>query len=352
MHLPAIGWVEARTRVAALRWVALAIAIAVLVRLILNPFVLDYPLGATPILNWLLYGYGVPAAAFIVATRQFGASRDDALVWVLEAGSIVFSLLLLSLELIHAMLRPVDDGLARRFRRRRLPVRAVVGLLRGGDRIGEYRERPVLRWGGRLLLAVATAFSMLWQLMGLLFGVRVGDLPVLNALLVVEAVPALIYAVLAWLVPHRPKLRTIARVLAAAYAFLWVTLEIKHDFHTRVELFAGSTDVEWYLYSVAWLAFAGAALAVGLVRGNHWLRRAGLIGVGMVVGKVFLSDMAELNGVLRALSFIGLGGALVGLVTPTGACVPCSNRRARMSPRRERHAGPGHRRVPGCGGGP
>jgi len=61
------------------------------------------------------------------------------------------------------------------------------------------------------------------------------------------------------------------------------------------------------------LAFAGAALGIGLVRGNDWLRRAGLIGVGVVVGKVFLSDMAELDGVLRALSFIGLGGALVGL---------------------------------------
>ena len=72
LHLPAIGWVETRTRVAALRWVALAIAVAVLVRLVANPYVLDYPLGATPVFNWLLYGYGVPAAAFIVATRQFG----------------------------------------------------------------------------------------------------------------------------------------------------------------------------------------------------------------------------------------------------------------------------------------
>ena len=32
-----------------------------------------------------------------------------------------------------------------------------------------------------------------------------------------------------------------------------------------------------------------------------------------MIGKVFLSDMAELSGVLRALSFIGLGAALVGL---------------------------------------
>ena len=57
-HLPAIGWVEIRIRVAALRWVALAIASAVLVRLVLNPYVLEYPLGGMPIVNWILYGYG------------------------------------------------------------------------------------------------------------------------------------------------------------------------------------------------------------------------------------------------------------------------------------------------------
>src|SRR5205085_460523 len=64
--------------------------------------------------------------------------------------------------------------------------------------LGEYRQRPVLRWGGRLLLAVATVFSVIWQLFGLLFGVRVGDLPVLNGLLLADAIPALVYGVLAW----------------------------------------------------------------------------------------------------------------------------------------------------------
>jgi uncharacterized membrane protein len=313
VHLPAIGWVETRTRVRALRWIALAIATAVLVRLVLNPYVLEYPLGATPILNWLLYGYGVPAAAFVVATRQFGASRDDALVWVLEAGSIAFLLLLLSLELVHLIHGRLTMAWLDDFASAAALIALWLGFAVAVIALGEYRQRPVLRWGGRLLLAIATAFSMLWHLVRLLFGVPVGGLPVLNALLLAEAVPALIYGILAWLVPHRPRLRTIARVLAAGYAFVWVTLEIQHNFHARVQLFAGSTEIEWYLYSVAWLAFAGAALGIGLVRRNDWLRRAGLIGVGVVVGKVFLSDMAELDGVLRALSFIGLGGALVGL---------------------------------------
>ena len=72
-------------------------------------------------------------------------------------------------------------------------------------------------------------------------------------------------------------------------------------------------ETEWYAYSAAWLVFAGIGLAVGLVRRNDWLRRAALIGIGLVILKVFVSDMAALSGVLRALSFLGLGGALIGI---------------------------------------
>src|SRR5207249_10604583 len=71
LHLPAIGWIEGRIRLPVLRRLALGVAAIVLVRLVLNPYVLEYPIGPTPIVNWLLYGYGVPAASFIVATRQF-----------------------------------------------------------------------------------------------------------------------------------------------------------------------------------------------------------------------------------------------------------------------------------------
>jgi hypothetical protein len=38
-----------------------------------------------------------------------------------------------------------------------------------------------------------------------------------------------------------------------------------------------------------------------------------LPGLGLVVGKLFVSDMADLSSGLRALSFIGLGAVLVGI---------------------------------------
>jgi uncharacterized membrane protein len=313
LHLPAIGWIEGRIRLPTLRWLALGVAAIVLIRLLVNPYVLEYPLGATPVFNWLLYGYGVPAAAFIVATRQFGSRADDLLVAVLEAGSILFSLALLSLELAHAIygdLRtvPLEDFGAGAALMALWLVFAGVLIA-----VGEWRQRPVLRWGGRLILGATTILAMIWQPVMLLFGVRVGNLMIADALLLADLVPALVYAIVAWQSPTQPALRTITRILAAAYAFAWITLEIQHGFHDKVELFRSSTETEWYLYSVAWLAFAGVALAGGLLWRNQWLRRAGLIGIGLVVAKVFLSDMADLSGVLRALSFLGLGLALVGL---------------------------------------
>ena len=72
LHLPALGWIEGRVRIKVLRWLALGVAIVVLLRLAANPSLVDYPISA-PIFNWLLYGYGVPALAFIIATRQFGS---------------------------------------------------------------------------------------------------------------------------------------------------------------------------------------------------------------------------------------------------------------------------------------
>jgi uncharacterized membrane protein len=100
---------------------------------------------------------------------------------------------------------------------------------------------------------------------------------------------------------------------AAGFAFLWVTIEIRHLFHGE-RLNQGITgETEWYAYSAAWLAFASAGLAAALKWRNIWLRRVSLLGVGLVVGKVFLSDMADLSGAWRALSFIGLGAVLVGI---------------------------------------
>lgn len=70
---------------------------------------------------------------------------------------------------------------------------------------------------------------------------------------------------------------------------------------------------ENYLYSAALLALAVAWLAFGIRSGIAMLRVAGLALLTIVTFKVFLIDAAALQGVLRILSFLGLGIALIGI---------------------------------------
>jgi uncharacterized membrane protein len=146
-----------------------------------------------------------------------------------------------------------------------------------------------------------------------LFGRPVEGWFLLDSLFLAYAVPAALYAVIGFYRLGPRILWQAALVLAAGFAFLWVTLEIRHFFQGE-RLNQGLTgEAEWYAYSAAWLAFAAAGLGAALKWRSPWLRRASLLGLGLVVGKVFLSDMADLSGALRALSFIGLGAVLVGI---------------------------------------
>ena len=136
---------------------------------------------------------------------------------------------------------------------------------------------------------------------------------ILDTIGLAYGLPALICAAIAWLRLGPVTLRWVARSLAVGLAVLWLTLEIRHAFRGDIITWGERSQWEWFTYSAAWLAFAGVGLAVGLWQRDEWLRRAALLAIGMVAAKVFLSDMAALEGALRALSFLGLGGVLVGI---------------------------------------
>jgi uncharacterized membrane protein len=70
---------------------------------------------------------------------------------------------------------------------------------------------------------------------------------------------------------------------------------------------------ENYLYSAALLSLAIAWLAIGIRRASRLLRVAGLLLLTAVTFKVFLIDAAALTGLLRIVSFLGLGVALIGI---------------------------------------
>ncbi len=101
---------------------------------------------------------------------------------------------------------------------------------------------------------------------------------------------------------------------AAVMLFAYATLSLRRLFHGEfIGVWKGASPLETYAYSALWLLLGLALLVAGVRLSSRPLRLASAALVIAAVAKVFLIDMSELEGVLRALSFIGLGAALIGI---------------------------------------
>ncbi len=104
------------------------------------------------------------------------------------------------------------------------------------------------------------------------------------------------------------------RVAAILWLFAYVSLETRRAFHDAAIGFdRGAGNPEFYAYCAVWLALGLLLLVYGVWRGSREVRYASAFFVVATTVKVFLLDFSGLEGALRALSFIGLGLALIGL---------------------------------------
>ena len=101
--------------------------------------------------------------------------------------------------------------------------------------------------------------------------------------------------------------------LALAGALSWVTALIRFLYNgADIDIWrVDFGDLELWTISAVWLAFGVALLALGVWRRERALRIASGIVIILTVLKAFLIDMAGLEGVLRAVSFVILGLILI-----------------------------------------
>lgn len=314
LQLPAIGWVHERTRVGPLRAVAMVLAMVVLVRLVFNPAIFEYGLTATPGLNWMLYGYGIPTIAFYVASRLFRRLADDALVLALESGAVVFLTLFCTFEIADIVqggaIEPGDSLLE-------ASLRSIAWLTISLALLYQCRAakpRQVAVWGWQILALLAGGHILAVQLIGLnpIFQGSVGPLWIVNLLLLAYAAPAL-FAILFYAETRRQghvAASAVAGISALVLTFVWITLEVRHAFHGSVLWLGGTSDGEWYAYSGAWLFYGAVLLVLGIWRGSIAMRRASMAVLILSVCKVFLFDMSETAGLYRVGSLLLLGLSL------------------------------------------
>lgn len=303
-----------------LPWIMVAAVCCVLFRIAWDPTLVGPDaLSRTPYFNQLLVGYGIPALLTIVSAFEMRDWPGMRVRNALQGLASLLGLLAIAILIRHGMNGGVLDSSTPTLGEQSIYTLLVIGLSGILMTLDLKSPSPVFRYGSM----VAGAVSML-QVLSLHLGVlnpyftgeSTGSWPFLNLLLIGYLLPGLGYAGLAtYARDKRPLPYVILLAISGALlGFAWVTLSVRRFWQgDYIANWKGFAQAETYSYSVAWLAIGVSLLALGSRFDARSLRIASAVVVIITVAKVFLIDMANLEGVLRALSFIGLGFVLIGI---------------------------------------
>ncbi|KPG01423.1 hypothetical protein IP86_03980 [Rhodopseudomonas sp. AAP120] len=313
----ATAWISLQRPIPFLRWLAAILAAIVVARIGWEPRIVGDAVGTTPIFNWLLWGYGVPAASFWLGSIWLRRRGDDVPLRMIESAAILFTVLLAFLEIRHAVnggdVYSDNAGLTEVALQVCVSLAMAIGLERLRRRSGS-----IVHNVAAVLLAVFAALASLGGLLllenPLFWSAYIGGV-VLNQLLLAYAAPALLALLLSYAVAglRRPSYANSFAALALLMGLAYVSLEIRRLYQGPVLSIGDTSDAEQYTYSLAWLGCGVLLLGAGLVFDSQRARLASAVVIGLTICKAFLIDMSTLTGVFRALSFMGLGLVLVAI---------------------------------------
>ena len=210
----------------------------------------------------------------------------------------------------------VQFGFAERMMLTQLLAITGIGLLW----LQREKDSSLIRNAALSLLMLALIRFVIFDLLIFNPAIReqaIGPAPIAN----LATIHCVLLAVFGWLAARMmsardgvfgrlPFFADIASMLIAIIAALVTVRQLIHG-----SIIAGGDILtsENYLYSVALIALALVWLTRGIMTSASLLRVAGLSLLTLVTLKVFLIDAAVLEGILRILSFLGLGIALIGI---------------------------------------
>ena len=281
-------------RIRLLRYVVVAIGIVVLGRLVWDPRIMGADVGTWPIFNWLLFGYGVPALAFLAAGHILKRDAEDMAARLCDALGVLLAALLAFFQIRHALnggdpfaatSGHIEQGL---FALMSLGFAAVL------IRADLARANPVFR-AASLVFGVISAGVILIGL-GLaenpLFSSDVVHGPVaLNSLVLAYLLPGLAAVVLVRIARGvRPEWYVSgATALALLLLFGYVALEVRHAFHgENLAIWQGTSASELGVLTLASLGFAAALIRMDVTDANPVFQPASLVFGGLSAAVILL----------------------------------------------------------------
>lgn len=256
----------------------------------------------------------VPAVLIttIAWVRHFATGQRTRTLAMVVGGAGVAAFLWLMAKQIGNIVSPSD------FIRLGFAERAIIThlfLAFGWVALNQFYKRPAwlrLRSIAFMFLGIGL-FRVIWfdlVLHNPLFDPQaVGPVPVAN----LATVHFALVAAWAWLLAPRLPARFPIKGISLGMMIVAVGLTVRQTFQGTLLSLAEVTNSENYAYSAAFMLLAVAWLVLGINSGLTLLRIAGLLLLTLVTLKVFLVDAAALAGLLRILSFLGLGIALIGI---------------------------------------
>ena len=304
----------------ALPWMMVGAVIVVLARIAWEPTIVGaQDLGTTPVFNALLAGYGIPALLLALSAFELRNWPDLRARNLLQALASLFALLTVAILVRHAMNGGVLDSSVPTLGEQSIYTLLAIGASGILMTLDVKSPSPVFRYGS-MAVGVLSMLSILGaHLLGLnpyFSGELLGSVPFFDLLLIGYLLPGLGYAGLAWYARGKRPVPYVAAVAVtgAILAFAWASLSVRRFWQGEsIADWKGFQQGETYTYSVVWLVLGVLLLVLGSRFNAKSIRIASAVLVFVAVLKVFLIDMANLEGFLRALSFIGLGGVLIGI---------------------------------------
>lgn len=312
LQVPSLVWLNQKFQLARMDLLIKAVLAIVITRLTLNPWLATYPVG----IHWSLWTFGGSFA--VVAAASLLCVRDRKLKTWLEGAALHLLVLFVATELRYWL---YDGDVFRRsysFLEGAINTNIWVALamvyhLRAAH--SDWR-RPLYRVASYVLWALALGNyawlvvieNPLWNWMPLT------DRPLWNVLLLAYGLPVLMwYTGYRYFQDELPWFNKSMAWLCAVSGWLFVSLEIRHIWQGDLNWNDLMSNGELYTYSIVWLLMALSGLIWGVVRDSQTIYRGGVALILLVIAKIFLIDLEGLEGLLRVLSFMGLGLSLLGV---------------------------------------
>jgi len=311
------AWISMKRPIPFLRSLSAILAGIVVLRIGYEPRIAGNDLGTTPIFNWLLLGYGIPAASFWLGSIFLRRRGDDAPLRSVEAAAILFTVLLAFTEIRHYINNGDIYRTSSSLIEVGLQICVALAMAIGLERL-RLRTNSVIHNIGALLLTwfagLATLFGLFFIANPWIWRIEIAG-AFINPLILGYAIPAILAFLLSYAAAGRRAVAYTNTIAAGALvlALAYISLQIRRFYHGPYLNSGATFDAEQYTYSVAWLAFGVVLLALGLLLPSQRARLASAVMIGVTVLKVFLIDMSNLTGPYRAFSFIGLGLVLVAI---------------------------------------